>query len=158
MHGKECLDAWLDIGNSCPTCKRILFEFNGHPITQHDVENLITSLGPEYGEVRIMVAVAGMLQKQEQEHALLRRVYEQEVARQEGKNADMDGDGFMLSGDDLFSGSDEEMGLEEQEGDKEYVVDDEEMEEYAKWRGGQERDKGMGITRRLFAPCITTTG
>jgi hypothetical protein len=26
MHGAQCLDAWLEVSNTCPICKRLLFE------------------------------------------------------------------------------------------------------------------------------------
>jgi hypothetical protein len=116
MHGEVCLKAWLDIGNSCPTCNRILFELGGDPITQQDVNKLVFTLGPLYGERRVMAAVVGMVQKQEREQAMLRRYHEQEVAKQNIEDAKARDDEFTL-GEEDFLDSEEEMNSEEEDGD-----------------------------------------
>jgi hypothetical protein len=119
MHGKECLDAWLDVGNACPKCNRILFELTGDPITEHDINNVVRALGPMYGEMRVNIALVGMMQNQEQKLAALRRVHEQEVAQQKMKDAKGYDEGFMLNDEDLMD-SDEEIDFE---------VDDEDGDE-----------------------------
>jgi hypothetical protein len=81
-HGEDCLNAWLDIGNSCPTCNRILFEIDGDPITQADLNDMVYMLGPELGEARVMIAVVAVREKREREQAALRRFHEQEIAKQ----------------------------------------------------------------------------
>ena len=124
MHGKDCLGAWLDVGNACPTCNRILFELTGDPITQRDINSLVYALGPEYGEDRVNVALVNMMQKQEREHAALRRVHEQEVARQKMKDTKGFEDGFLLSDEDLLD-SDNELDFGEgEDGDDEYTEED----------------------------------
>jgi hypothetical protein len=130
VHGEACLSAWLNVGNSCPTCNRVLFDLGGDPITQQDVNELAYMLGLEYGEARVMTAIAGMVQKQEKNQAMLRRYHEQEVAKQKMKDVNAHDDEFTLGGED-FLDSDEEMdcendGEEEKEEDKDCAVDDEE--------------------------------
>jgi hypothetical protein len=129
MHGKACLKAWLDVGNSCPTCNRVLFERGNDPITQREVNELMYVLGPEYGEARVMAAIVGMAQKKEKEQAALRRYHEQEVARQKMKDENVRDEEFSLDDDD-FPDSEDEMNFEDS-GDEEYVVDDEEPKEAA---------------------------
>jgi hypothetical protein len=107
-HGQECLDAWLNVGNSCPTCSRILFELTGDPITQQDVNDLVTKLGREFGEGRVIAAVAGLIERQKAEHAALRRYHEQELARQKASDAKKEEDLYALSDEDLLN-SDEEL-------------------------------------------------
>jgi hypothetical protein len=117
MHGEICLKAWLDVGNSCPTCNRILFELGGDPITQQDINKLVYTLGPLYGERRVMAAVVGMVEKQEKEQAMLRRFHEQEVAKQKMKDAQAPGDDEFMLGDEDFLDSDDEMDFDEEDGD-----------------------------------------
>jgi hypothetical protein len=138
MHGEVCLKAWLDVGNSCPTCKRILFEHGGDPITQQDVNKLVYTLGPLYGERRVMAAVVGIVQKQEREQAMLRRYHEQEVAKQRIEDAKARDDEFTL-GEEDFLDSDGDMDFDEddgdgydEDGDEEYEPDEEETNEAAK--------------------------
>jgi hypothetical protein len=124
MHGEACLKAWLDTGNSCPTCNRVLFERGNEPVTQREVNELVYVLAPEYGKARVMAAIVGMAQKKEKGMAALRRYHEQEVAKQKKQDAEARDEEFALGGDD-FLDSDEEMDFEDS-GDEEYVVDDEE--------------------------------
>jgi hypothetical protein len=118
IHGQECLQAWLNVGNSCPICSRILFELSGDKITQRDINDVVRTLGREHGEARIMNAVARLMQKQEQEHTLLRRFHEQEVAKQKIKDNGGQDEGFMPS-DDGFLNSDTEIDFGEDDADEE---------------------------------------
>ncbi|KAH7083306.1 hypothetical protein BKA63DRAFT_599329 [Paraphoma chrysanthemicola] len=121
VHGKVCLNNWLDVGNQCPTCNRMLFEKTGDPITQADVNNLVRALGPELGEGRVIAAVAGLIEKQKAKHEELRRYHEQEMARQMVQDQEKkEEDNYALSADDMFA-SDEEMefGDDEEDGDEE---------------------------------------
>ncbi|KAL5118856.1 hypothetical protein ACEQ8H_003178 [Pleosporales sp. CAS-2024a] len=131
MHGKDCIEAWLDVGNCCPTCNRPLFEMTGDPITQRDVNSVIHTLGPMYGEGRVTVAVVAAMQKQEREQAALRRYHEQEVAMQKKKDAKAQDDGFMLDGGD-FLDSDEELDFgQDMDGEDHFEVEGDEDE--ASW-------------------------
>lgn len=123
-HGKDCLRAWLDVGNSCPTCNRILFEMNGDPITQQDVNNIVYVLGPEYGEARVTVAVV-IMQKREKEQAALRQYHEQETARQKMDDAKVRDQEFTLSDED-FMDSEEEIDFGEENEDEDFELDGDE--------------------------------
>ena len=41
MLGKHCLEAWLHTGNTCPICKRMLFEGSSHSLTQSDINGVV---------------------------------------------------------------------------------------------------------------------
>jgi hypothetical protein len=129
VHGEVCLKAWLDVGTSCPTCNRVLFERGSEPITQKEVNELMFALAPDYGEARVMTAIVSMAQKQDKEQATLRRYHEQEVAKEKVKEANARDEEFSMGVDD-FLDSDEEMDFEDS-GDEEYIVDDEEPEKSA---------------------------
>ncbi|KAH6865803.1 hypothetical protein BKA58DRAFT_471741 [Alternaria rosae] len=118
MIGQECLDAWLDVGNTCPTCKRLLFEPTGDPITQQDINNILRTLGPDYGEDAIMAVVARRVARQEQEHARMRQAHEIELERMKAEETEARNDAFTLSNDD-FLDSDEDMDFEEADDDNE---------------------------------------
>jgi hypothetical protein len=106
--GEECLDAWLDVGHTCPTCTGLLFEATGDPITQQDIDNVLRALGPMYGENAVMAVVARLMVRQEQEHARMRQAHEIELERMKKKEKEARNDGLTLSDDD-FLDSDEEM-------------------------------------------------
>jgi hypothetical protein len=123
MIGEECLSAWLDIGNTCPTCNRLLFESTGDPITQQNVNNILRILGPEYGEGAVMAVVARSIKRQEQEQKRLRLIHEAEVAKIKAKETQAWNDGFTLSDEDLLD-SDEEFDFDEEEGEEKDEEDD----------------------------------
>jgi hypothetical protein len=131
-HGSNCLAAWLDVGNACPKCNHILFELTGDPITQGDINTIVHMLGPLYGEARVNVALVGMMQKQEEEQKALRRVHEQEVARQKMEDRKGFDERFALKDDDFLDSDDEEMEFEEQ--------DDMEEDEGGEVEGIEEKD------------------
>jgi hypothetical protein len=135
VHGQECLEECLEeclnVGNSCSTCDRVLFELTGDAITQQDVNDVVQILGRKHGEAHIMIAVTRMMEKQENDHVVLRRVHEQGVAKQNMKDAGVQDNAFMLSDDDVLYG-DTEMDFGEEDGDKEYVMEGEESEESSK--------------------------
>ena len=110
--GQQCLDAWLEVGNTCPTCKRLLFEPTGDPITQQDINNILRTLGPDYGEDAIMAVVARRVARQEHEHARMRQAHEIELERMKAEETEARNDAFTLSNDD-FLDSDEDMDFEE---------------------------------------------
>lgn len=125
IHGSDCLSAWLSVGNTCPTCKRILFEGDKDKITQDDVNEIVHTLGPLFGEARIMGSIANMMNNQEQAHAMARRYHEQAVTQQQQvQNQQANDSEFMLNDDD-FLVSDEEMDDDEDqdEEDEEYFDD-----------------------------------
>jgi hypothetical protein len=122
-HGEDCLNAWLDIGNSCPTCNRILFEIDGDPITQADLNDMVYMLGPELGEARVMIAVVAVREKREREQAALRRFHEQEIAKQKMDDTELQDQEFALGDDDLLD-SDDEMDFGEEDGGEDYELDE----------------------------------
>ncbi|KAH7396643.1 hypothetical protein DE146DRAFT_43395 [Phaeosphaeria sp. MPI-PUGE-AT-0046c] len=107
MHGSDCLLAWLSTGNSCPTCRRILFEANNDTITQDDANEVVHVLGPHFGEARVMVAIAKMMQNEEKEHVDARRYHDQEVAKQRMEDSKADDGEFTLGADDFYDSGDE---------------------------------------------------
>jgi len=121
-HGALCLSTWLDIGNSCPTCARILFETTGDAITQHDINDIVHTLGPEHGEARVTVAVVAVMQKREQEQEMLRRIHEQEVAVQKKKDREAKDKEFALGDEDFLDSGEEDFGEDGEDGD--FEVDD----------------------------------
>jgi hypothetical protein len=123
--GGECLDAWLDVGHTCPNCSRLLFEATGDHITHQDIDNILRALGPVYGENAVMTVVARLMVGQEQEHACMRQAHEIELERMKKETRN---DGLTLSDDD-FLDSDEEMDFGE---DDDGVLEmDEETEDSA---------------------------
>ena len=121
--GEECLDSWLDVGNTCPTCNRILFEATGDSITQQDVNNVLLALGPTFGEETVMNEVARLTVRQEEEHARLRQIHEVETAKMRARESQARNEGFTLSGED-FLDSEEEANFSEEE-DVEFVEEHE---------------------------------
>jgi hypothetical protein len=122
--GQDCLDAWLDVGNTCPKCNRLLFEATGDPITQQDINNILRTLGPEHGENAIMIVVARRMARQEEEQARLKQAHEIEVERMKAEETEKGSDAFALSDED-FLDSDEEMDFEEDDDDDDDDDDDE---------------------------------
>lgn len=110
MHGRECLMAWLDAGNSCPTCKRVLFENSGREISQSDIRNVVHSLRYVVGEKRVMKAIARLVGRQEVEQAQLRVAYEDEQKKAKAKEAREYHEDVI--GDDEWMDSGDEEGLE----------------------------------------------
>lgn len=122
MHGQECLAAWLDTGNSCPTCKRILFEASGRSISHFDIEKLLHVLKRQFGKARAASAIARLMEKQERERVQLRRSQEDDLektkAREQSRLNDlMEDDEWMESGDDENFNMDSDEDLEMEDGD-----------------------------------------
>jgi hypothetical protein len=115
--GEACLDAWLDVGHTCPKCNSLLFEATGDPITQQDIDNLLRMFDPMCGENAVMAVVGRLMVRQEQEHARVRQAHEIELERMKAKEKEARNDGFTLSDDD-FLDSDEELDFGEDEDDK----------------------------------------
>lgn len=136
VHGQVCLTAWLDTGNSCPTCKRLLFENSSRGASQSDISNVVHSLGRMVGEKRVMLAIARLVGKQELERAQLRRTQEEEQKKMKAKEVQahqedlMEDDEWMDSGDEEDFGDDEDedfdMGEENDNGG--IALDEEDVE------------------------------
>ncbi|KAF2130426.1 hypothetical protein P153DRAFT_375184 [Dothidotthia symphoricarpi CBS 119687] len=107
IHGLECLSAWLDVGNSCPTCKRMLFSASGNAITDQDVADVLEILGPRYGQRRVLAAVARIVAKGEVEGERLRHLGELERERLRVQDGRVKSAGFTLSGEDFLESGDE---------------------------------------------------
>lgn len=138
MHGHECLMAWLDTGNSCPTCKRLLFENSGRGVSQSDIGNVVHSLRHMFGEKRVVSAIARLVGKQDVAQAQLRRTHEEERKKMKAKEAQahrediIDDDEWMISGDEEGTGDyegdddykDTDMSEDEDKDDKDDDEDD----------------------------------
>ncbi|KAJ4989693.1 hypothetical protein SVAN01_04723 [Stagonosporopsis vannaccii] len=85
MYGQECLSAWLDVGNSCPTCKRMLFEATGRSISQADIDKVLRVLRRYCSEARAMSAIARLMEKQALERVQLRRTHEEDLEKTKAK-------------------------------------------------------------------------
>lgn len=110
LHGEECLAAWLHTGNTCPICKRMLFETPGHSLSQDDVNSVIRTMGPLVGEARVMSAIARLMGERDPEYLQLSRDYEEvgEVgSRQDAERNDEDW---------FLSSSEEDFGIDIDEG------------------------------------------
>lgn len=110
--GKDCLDAWLQVGNTCPTCKRFLFEATDDPITQRDVNNVLRILSPVYGEREIMAAIGRIITRREKEHAQMREKQAKEMGDMMVKEQQERNSEFMMADEDFYE-SDEEFEFDE---------------------------------------------
>ena len=130
--GKECLDAWIDVGHTCPTCNRLIFGATGDPITQEDVNNVTQSLVPEYGERAVMMVVARFMAHQEREYVRQKQTHKIEMDKMRTKEKQVKNDGFTLSDNDFYD-SDEDVDFGEDE-DEDY--------DYAEGEGEEEDTSG----------------
>lgn len=132
MHGQECLSAWLDVGNSCPTCKRLFFNNSGRGVRQSDVNHVVNNMKRMfgvYGEKRAMAAIANIVGKQEAEQAQQQRIREEEVKKLKVKEAQAQ-HGNSLDDDDWMNDSDAEEDFgEDDDGDFEMGEDNEDEDE-----------------------------
>lgn len=90
MHGQECLSSWLDIGNSCPTCKQLLFENSGRGVSQSDINGVVNAKKRRfglYGEKVAMTAIARTVGEKEAKQAQQQRIREEEVQKLKAKEA-----------------------------------------------------------------------
>ena len=123
--GEACLDAWLDVGHTCPKCNRLLLEATGDPITQQDIDNLLRTFGPMYGENTIMAVVGRLMVRQEHEHARMRQAHEIELERMKGKEKEAQNDDFTLSNDDFVdSNEDWDFGADDDDEDGLFDMDE----------------------------------
>ncbi|KAF9700118.1 hypothetical protein EKO04_001313 [Ascochyta lentis] len=128
MHGKECLEAWLDAGNSCPTCKRMLFDKSGHAVNQADINSVMHSLGRLVGEASIISSFARLVGKQELERAQLRHTHEEELQKARINEARSRQDDLIDDDDWLESGGEEDFDMDEEDGDGDFVLDEEDQD------------------------------
>lgn len=136
--GKDCLDAWLEVGHTCPTCKRLLFEATGDPITQADINNILRILGPSFGEDAIMVVVARLMARQELERARMRQAHEIEMEKIKAEEMQENCDKFSLPDEDFLDSGDE-IDFDEADDDKEIELGEDEDGEFEK----EEQDEDL---------------
>ncbi|KAF3006549.1 hypothetical protein E8E13_006041 [Curvularia kusanoi] len=117
LHGEECLAAWLQTGNTCPICKRMLFEVSGLSLSQNALNSVIRTMGPLVGEARVMLAIARLIGERDSERLQLNRNYE-EVAE-----ARLRPDGEMNDEDWFSSSSEEDFNISIDEGADESDTD-----------------------------------
>ena len=129
MHGQDCLAAWLDAGNSCPTCKRLLFEASGCSVSQADINSVVNTLGRMVGEKRVMSSIARLMGKQELERGQLRRTQEEEMQRMEAKETQAPQD-YLVDDDDWMaeSGDEKDLDMDEDDEDGGIALDGEDVE------------------------------
>jgi hypothetical protein len=134
MYGKHCLEAWLHTGNTCPICKRMLFEGSSHSLTQYDINGMVRALRRSVDGERALLAIARLMGRQGFERAQQRRNYEQEAAVRVARSRSdfLDDEDLYTSSGGGSSDMDKEEGDEEEgddeEGDDEEGDDDFEME------------------------------
>jgi hypothetical protein len=153
LHGQECLSAWLDVGNSCPTCRQLLFENSGRGVSQSDINYVVNYMKRRfgvYGEKIAVAAVARIVDKQEAEKAQQQRIREEEEVKklkareaqaQHGNPLDDDDDNDWMNDSDV----EEDFG-EEEDGDFEMRM---RMRmrmtaAFARWRGRAATGEGLG--------------
>lgn len=122
IHGQECLAAWLDAGNSCPTCKRMLFEATGRSVTQSDLNALVHFLRRRVGEARAMAAIARLKEKQDLDRARLRLTHEEDLRKTEAEQAELRLDDLM--GDDEWLESEDDEAFESEDDDDKFDMED----------------------------------
>ncbi|KAF1964253.1 hypothetical protein BU23DRAFT_575843 [Bimuria novae-zelandiae CBS 107.79] len=131
IHGTECLGAWLDIGNSCPTCKRtLIMHATERPLTQEDVDDVSQvlryvcdeeTLGRALARYMYIDEAAAIKRRQKQESGIaMERVKQEENENKEREETMLNEEDFM---DDEEEGMfDEDEGYDEDVG----IVSDEE--------------------------------
>jgi hypothetical protein len=107
VHGADCLDTWLDIGNSCPSCRRMLFEAHTQVFTQNDIQSIMRALAPRFGATRVVMALGRIASGQIGEQYQMRTIRKEaemardrdreEKARNEAKAEAVAGENWMLS-------------------------------------------------------------
>ncbi|KAH7383223.1 hypothetical protein BKA66DRAFT_441563 [Pyrenochaeta sp. MPI-SDFR-AT-0127] len=119
--GRECLEAWLEISNTCPypDCRRPLYQATNDRITQQDVNSILRTLGPIYGNSRIMRVIARLVARQEQDYPRLHQLHAADTANTSVKDtlARIDeslfsDDDFLKSDDDIDFGEDDDFNEE----------------------------------------------
>lgn len=133
MHGQECLAAWLDVGNSCPTCKQPLFENSGRGVSQSDINHVVNAIKRRYGvvgEKLATAAIARIVGKQGVEQAQQQRIREEEVKKLKAREAQAQhGNSLEEEDDDWMNDSDAEEDFgDDSDGDFEMGEDDEDDE------------------------------
>ncbi|KAJ4343701.1 hypothetical protein N0V95_006567 [Ascochyta clinopodiicola] len=123
VHGQACLEAWLDTGSSCPTCRKKLFDASGNSVSQADIKNIVRTLGRRVGRERVRSSIARVMSKQEVGRTRIRRIRDKEqLQKEKEKKAQarqddlMDDDDWMESGEEEFDDgedSDSDFVLEE---------------------------------------------
>lgn len=128
MHGAECLAAWLKVGNSCPTCDRMLYlPAAEQSLTQENVDMMIRDLGGLYDEEDIARSLARYMHVSDAAAAKLKQIIDMKVSMEEARRKEEEGKeqkGFMLGDQDfLDSDSDTEWYEDEDEDEDEEQVD-----------------------------------
>lgn len=112
LHGEECLSAWLDTGNSCPTCKRILFEASGREIKQSDINSVVHMLGYWYTPAQVLAAVARLQGTQELEREQLRHSQEQQAREAQETKEIQSRHEMLMEEEDWYPSGDEDFDMD----------------------------------------------
>lgn len=128
--GDECLTAWLEVGNTCPTCNRMLFvpPFE-EPLTQDMVDDVIDSLRDVADEEIIGDALELAIIEDQATAVARRQQFEANVAAQREQTAakDRERNDFLLNSDDMVDSDVEDWTGEDAEEDSD-VGEDAEMD------------------------------
>lgn len=134
IQGTECLAAWLKIGNTCPTCGRMLYlPAVEQPLTQQDVDAMMRELRVGYSEGQIARSLARYMHVSDAAAERLKQVMATKVAMEEVKEKEKeekDRQEHMLKDEDLLD-SDAELQVEEDEDDDAYFLNGGEDEDDA---------------------------
>ncbi|KAF3044262.1 hypothetical protein E8E12_001155 [Didymella heteroderae] len=120
VHGQECLSLWLDVGNSCPTCKHLLFEDSGRRVSQSDAEHVVYFVKRMFGvvgEKRAMAAIVRLVGKQEAEQARQQRIRGEAVKNAKAKELQAPQDDFVDDDDDDW--------MDDSDAEKDFEMDEE---------------------------------
>ncbi|KAJ4295245.1 hypothetical protein N0V90_007256 [Kalmusia sp. IMI 367209] len=111
IHGTECLLAFLDVGNTCPSCSRMLFiPPSEQPITQEDIDTVLRNLGHVHGENVLMRMIARYMQRAETAGLKSRQQAETMIAMariKDEEKAKKDRENLMLGYDDFLDSDSE---------------------------------------------------
>ncbi|USP81474.1 hypothetical protein yc1106_08748 [Curvularia clavata] len=123
--GEECLDAWLDTGNSCPICRRELFDAKGEAVTQQDIERIIHSLSRYYDIYIVTASILRVIKRSGGKYILPKLI--RSGARRDEETEE---DDFGYSGSEVWE-TDEEMDFDEEEDEDEDMDFREDDDAYA---------------------------
>lgn len=126
MHGQDCLNAWLDAGNCCPTCKHFLVDPSGHSVSEVDITSVMHKLRHQFSQGLIVAAIARFIERRKGQRAELHRARDEEMRMRKAQEARDHQDTLM--GDEDWAESGEEDFEMEEDADGDFVTDDEEQE------------------------------
>jgi hypothetical protein len=122
VHGAECLTAWLETGNTCPTCACILFTPpSEQPISQEEVNWVVAILEPLIGEELLYRWIAKYMASGMEEEVRRKRAHDnmvvvERIAREQKERIEREM--YTLGDEDFMEEEYEEWSDEEGEADE----------------------------------------